>query len=202
MLRAKTLTLRNGKSWNEAFGSTTQRLFSSWAAAVPPAFCHRVLLRMNSLPPTTTKSNCAFLIPSIGAVIDPFAEARSRTRSNVYRVPDWRTVPLICTDLAEASAFVAAATICAGGLSAIPLAGAWVAAGLVVVEGVELVLPERMPQAAASSASPRQAVAAPAARAPGTSSFMHSSHYARAQPLNANAATPSELLLGEQIVPL
>src|SRR5258708_27893720 len=201
MLRAKTLTLRNGKSWNEAFGSTTQRLFSSWAAAVPPAFCHRVLLRMNSLPPTTTKSNRAFLTPSIAAVIDPVEEARARTRSNVYRVPDWRTVPLICTDLAEASAFVAAATICAGGLSAIPLAGAWVAAGLVVAEGVELVLPERMPQAAASSASPRQAVAAPAARAPGTSSFTRSSHYARAT-LARERSNPPPLLLGQQTIPL
>src|SRR5215469_2663049 len=140
MLRAKTLMLRNGKAWNEAFGSTTQRLFSSWAAAVPPTFRHRVLLRMNSLPPTATKSNCAFLIPSIGAVIDPIAEARSRTISNVYRMPDSRAVPFRCTDLAEASALVAAATICAGGLSAIPLAGAWVGAGLVVAEGVELVL--------------------------------------------------------------
>src|SRR5215469_409528 len=171
MLRAKTLMLRNGKAWNEAFGSTTQRLFSSWAAAVPPTFRHRVLLRMNSLPPATTKSNCAFLSPSTGAVIDPFAEARSRKRSKVYRVPDSRTVPFTCTELAEASAFVAAATICAGGLSAIPLAGAWVGARLVVAEGVELLLllPERKPQAAVSSASPRQAVAAPAARARGAS---------------------------------
>src|SRR5215472_10174530 len=177
MMRAKALMLRNGKPRDEAFGSTTQRLFSSCAAAVPPAFRHRVLLRMNSLPPATTKSNCAFLIPSIGAAIDPFAEARSRTRSNVYRTPDSRTVPFTCTDLAEASALVAAATICAGGLSAIPLAGAWVGAGLVVAEGVELVLllPERMPQPAATSASPRQAVAAPAARARGTGSFTHSS---------------------------
>src|SRR5215813_11088886 len=190
MLRAKTLTLRNGKSRNEAFGSTTQRLFSNSAAAVLPTLCHSVLLRMNSLPSATTKSNCAFLIPSIGAVTDPLAEARSRTRSTVYRLPDSRTVPFMCTDLAEASAFVAAATICAGGLSAIPLDGAWVGAGLVVAEEVELVLPERMPQAAASSASPRQAVAAPAARARGTSSFTLSSQYARAQPLNANASTP------------
>src|SRR5215472_10943194 len=190
MMRAKALMLRNGKPRDEAFGSTTQRLFSSCAAAVPPAFRHRVLLRMNSLPPATTKSNCVFLIPSIGAAIDPFAEARSRTRSNVYRTPDSRTVPFTCTDLAEASAFVAAATICAGGLSAIPLAGAWVGAGLVVAGGAELVWPERMPQAEPSSASPRQAVAAPAARARGISSFTRSSHYARAQPLNANAATP------------
>jgi hypothetical protein len=128
----------------------------------------------------------------MGAVIDPFAEARSITRSNVYAVPDSRTVPFTCTELAEASALVAAATICAGGLSAIPLAGAWVAPGLAVAEGVELVLllPERMPHAAVSSAAPRQAVAAPAARARGTSTFTRSSQYDRAQPLTANAAMP------------
>src|SRR5215469_2059121 len=203
MSRAKALMPRNGKPRTAAFGSSTQRLFSSWAAAAPPTFRHKVVLRINSLPAVATKSNCAFLIPSTGAVIDPFADARPRTRSKVYHLPDSRTVPFTCTELAEASALAAAARICAGGLLAIRLAGAWVAAGLTVAGGPELVLllPDKMPQAAASSAAPRQAAAGPAARAPGASTFTCSAPSARAQPLTANAA-PLELLLGEEIVPL